>query len=85
MLPRYVKIKIYGILILYVVLYGCETWFITSGKIVSTCRLIVLYDRILKRKIGPKTEKVRGSGKKWHGVMLQNPPRGLPPHRGEEV
>jgi hypothetical protein len=48
------KIKIYKTVILLVVLYGCETWSLTSRE---EHRLRVFENRVLKRIFGPKREE----------------------------
>jgi hypothetical protein len=52
-----VKIKIYRIVILPVVLYGCETWLLTLRE---ECRLRVFKNRALRRRFGPKRDEVMG-------------------------
>ena len=54
MLPKNIKIKIYGTVILPVVLYGSETWSMTLRE---ERRLTVFDNRVLRRIFGPK--KVR--------------------------
>jgi hypothetical protein len=49
------KIKIYRTIILPVALYGCETW---SLALKEECRLRVSENRILRRILGPKRDKV---------------------------
>jgi len=46
---------IYRIIILPVVLYGCETWSLTLRK---ERRLRVFENRVLRRVFGPKRDKV---------------------------
>jgi hypothetical protein len=58
-MPNNVKIKIYRIIILPVVFYGCESWLLTLRE---ECRLRVLENRVLKRIFGPKRNEVTGSG-----------------------
>ena len=48
---NYLKIKIYKTIILSVVLYGCETWYLTLRE---KCRLRVFENRILRRIFGSK-------------------------------
>jgi hypothetical protein len=48
------KIKIYKTLILPVVLYGCETWSLTSRE---EHRLRVFENRVLRRIFGPEVEE----------------------------
>ena len=55
LLSKNLKIKIYRIIILSVVLYGCETWSLTlrEGR-----RLRVFENRVLRRIFGPKRDEV---------------------------
>jgi hypothetical protein len=63
------KIKIYKIIILSVVLYGCETWSLTlRGK----HGLKVFESRVLRRIFGPKTHAIRGGLRKLHNEELHN-------------
>jgi hypothetical protein len=48
------KIKIYKTVILPVVLYGCETWSLTSRE---EHRLRDFENRVLRRIFGPKREE----------------------------
>jgi hypothetical protein len=48
------KIKIYITVILPVVLYWCETWFLTLGE---ENRLRVFEKRVLRKIFGPKSEE----------------------------
>jgi len=50
-----IKIKIFRTIILYVVLYGCETWSLTLRE---ECRLRVFEIRTLRRIYGPKKDEV---------------------------
>ena len=54
-LTKNIKIKIYRTIILPVALYGCETW---SLALKEECRLRVSENRILRRILGPKRDKV---------------------------
>ena len=54
LLFKSVKIKIYRTIILWVVLYGCETWSLT---LMEECRLRVFENMVL-RIFGPKRDKV---------------------------
>jgi hypothetical protein len=56
------KIKIYRTIVLSVVLYGCETWFLTLRK---KHRLRVFENRVLRKILGHKKEEVRGSGEDY--------------------
>jgi len=51
------KIKIYGIVILLVVVYGCETWSLTLRV---ERRLGVFENRVLRRVFGHKGNEVTG-------------------------
>jgi hypothetical protein len=57
-LKKKVNIKIYKIVIVPVVLYGCETWSLTLGE-EHTLRVFV--NRVLRRIFGPKRDEVTGS------------------------
>jgi hypothetical protein len=51
LLPKNIKIRIYKIIILPVVVYGCETWSLT---LMEEHRLRVFENRVLRRIFGPK-------------------------------
>jgi hypothetical protein len=55
LLSRNVKVKIYKIIILPAVLYGCETWSLTLRE---EHRLRVFDNRVLRRIFGPKRDEV---------------------------
>jgi len=57
-----IKIKIYRTIILSVVLYGCETWSLTS---IEERRLRVSENRVL-RIFGPKRDEVTGEWRKLY-------------------
>jgi hypothetical protein len=57
----YKNIKIYRIIILSVILYGCETWSLTLRE---ELRLRVFENRVLRRIFGPKRDEVIGEWKK---------------------
>jgi hypothetical protein len=57
LLYKNLKIKICRIIILSVVLYGCETWSLTLRE---ERRLRVFENRVLRRVVGPKRVKVTG-------------------------
>ena len=50
-------------IILPVVLYGCETWWLTLKE---ECRLRVFENRVLRRVFGPKRDEVTGEWRKLH-------------------
>jgi hypothetical protein len=62
-----VNIKIYKIIMLPVVLYGCETWSVTLRE---EHRLRVFENRVLRRIFGPKRDEVTGSWRKLHNEEL---------------
>jgi hypothetical protein len=55
LLFKHVKIKIYKIITLPVVLYGCETWSLTLR---GEHRLGAFENRALSRIFGPKRNKI---------------------------
>ena len=61
LLSKNLKIKIYRIIILPVVLYGCETWSLTLRE---ERRLRVFENRVLRRVFGPKRDEVTGEYEK---------------------
>jgi len=67
LLSKNIKIKIYRIIVLPVVLYGCETWSLTSKE---ECRLRVFENRVLRRIFGPKRDEVTGEWRKLHNEEL---------------
>jgi hypothetical protein len=60
---------IYKIIILPVVLYGCETWSLTLRE---EHRLRVFENRVLRRIFGPKKDEVTGKWRKLHCGELHN-------------
>jgi hypothetical protein len=64
-----IKIRIYKSIILPVVLYGCETWFLTLRE---EHRLRVFENRELRRIFGPKRDEVTGNWRKLHNEELHN-------------
>jgi hypothetical protein len=67
LLSRNVKVKIYKTIILPVVLYGCETWFLTLRV---EHRLRVFENRVLRRIFGPNRDEVTGEWRKFHSEEL---------------
>jgi hypothetical protein len=55
LLSRNVKIKIYRIIILLVVSYGCETWPLILGK---RHRMMILENKVLREIFGPKRDEI---------------------------
>ena len=70
LLSKNLKIKIYGTIILPVVLNGCETWSLTLRE---EHRLRVFENRVLRRKFGPKGDEVTGEWRKRHSEELNDP------------
>jgi hypothetical protein len=65
---RPAKIKIYKIVVLPVVLYGCETWSLTLRE---EHRRRVFKNRVLRKIFGPKREE-DGSWRKLHNDELHD-------------
>jgi hypothetical protein len=61
------KIKMYKTIILPMVLYGCETLFLT---LMEEHRLRVFENRVLRRIFGPNRDKVTGGWRKLHNGEL---------------
>ena len=69
LLSKNLKIKIYRIIILPVVLYGCETWSLTLRE---ERRLRVFEKGVLRRVFGPKRDEVTGEWRKLHNEDLND-------------
>jgi hypothetical protein len=69
LLSRNVKVKIYKIVILPVVLHGCETWYLMLRE---EHRLRVFENRIPRRIFGRKRDEVTGEWRKLHNEELHN-------------
>ena len=67
LLSKTLKIKIYRTIILFVILYGCETWSLTLRE---ERRLRVVENRVLRVVFGPKRDEVTVEWifRKWEGV-----------------
>jgi hypothetical protein len=63
LLSKNIKIRIYKTTVLPVVMYRCETWFLTLKE---EHRLRVFENRVLRRIFGPKRDAVIGSWRKLH-------------------
>jgi hypothetical protein len=61
--------RIYKTIILPVVLYGCETWFLTVRE---EHKLRMFENRVLRRIFGPKRDGVSGGWRKLHNEELHN-------------
>jgi hypothetical protein len=68
-LLKNLKIRIYKTIILPVVLYGCETWYLTLRE---KHRLGVFENRVLSRRFGPKRDEVTGEWRKLHNEELHD-------------
>jgi hypothetical protein len=62
LLSKNVKIRIYKTIILPVVLYGCESWYVTLRE---EHRLRVFENRVLRRIFGPRRYEETGD---WRGL-----------------
>jgi hypothetical protein len=69
LLSRNLKVKIYKTIILPIVLYGCEIWYLSLRE---EHRLRVFENRVLRRIFGPKTDGVTGEQRKVHIGELHN-------------
>jgi hypothetical protein len=69
LLSKNTKIKIYGSIILPVVLYGCETWSVTLRE---EHRLMVLENRVLRGIFVPKRDEVTGEWRRLHNEELND-------------
>jgi hypothetical protein len=69
LLSKSAKIKIYKTIILAVVLYGCETWFLSLQE---EHRRRVFENRALIRIFGPKRDDVMGNWTILHNEELHN-------------
>jgi hypothetical protein len=67
LLSKSISVKIYKIIVLYVVLYGCETW---SLKGREEHRLRVFEKRLLRRLLLPKRDEVTEGWRKLHNEEL---------------
>jgi hypothetical protein len=67
LLSRNVKVKTYETIILLIVLYGCEIWFLTLRE---EHRLRVFENRVLRRLFGPKRDEVTGEWRKLRSEEL---------------
>jgi len=69
MLSNNLKIKIYRIIILPDVLYGCETWSLTLRE---ESWLRVFENRVLRRIFGPKRDEVTGKWSKLYNDTIND-------------
>jgi hypothetical protein len=64
-----ISVNIPKTIILPVVFYGCETWYLTLKE---EHRVRVSENRVLKRIFGPKREEVAGDWRRLHNEGLHN-------------
>jgi hypothetical protein len=69
LLFKNLKIKIYRTIILPVVLYGCEIWWITLRE---EQKPRLFENRALRKIFGPKRGKVKGERRKLHNEELND-------------
>jgi len=69
LLSKNLKIKIYRIIILPVVLYGCETWSLTLKE---ERKLRVFENMVLRRIFGPRRYKITGEWRRLHNEELND-------------
>jgi hypothetical protein len=69
LLSRNLRVKMYKTIILPVVLYGCETWSLTSRE---EHRLRVFENRVLRRRFGHKRDDVTEEWRKLYNGELHN-------------
>jgi len=69
LLSKNLKIKIYGTIILPVVLYGCETWSLTLRE---ERKLRVFENMVLRRIFGPRRDEVTGEWRRLHNKELND-------------
>jgi hypothetical protein len=69
LLSKNLKIKIYRIIILPVVLYGCETWSLTLRE---ERKLRVFEIKVLRRIFGPGRDEVMGEWRRFHNEKLND-------------
>jgi hypothetical protein len=69
LLSKDTKIRLYRILVLPVVLYGCETWSLTLRE---EQRLRVFENRVLRRIFGPKGDEETGEWRRLHNEELND-------------
>jgi hypothetical protein len=69
LLFKNIKIKIYRVIILPVILYGCETWSLT---LTEERRLKVLENSMLRSIFGPKRDEVSREWRNLHNEELND-------------
>ena len=69
LLSKHLTIKIYRIIMLPVVLYGCETWSLTLRE---ERKLRVFVNMVLRRIFGPRRDEVTGEWRRLHKEELND-------------
>jgi len=69
LLSKNLKIKVYGTIIVPVVLYGCETWSLTLRE---ERRLRVFENKVLRRIFGPRRDEVTWDWRRLHNEELND-------------
>jgi hypothetical protein len=69
LLSKNTKVRVHRTIILPVVLYGRETWFLTLRE---EQRLRVFENRVLRRIFGPKRDEARGECRRLHNKELND-------------
>jgi hypothetical protein len=69
LLSKNIKIRIYKTIILPLVLYGCETWFLTLRE---EYYMRGFENRVLRKIFGPKRDEVTGDWRKLHNEEFHN-------------
>ena len=69
LLSKNLKTKIYRIIILSVVLYGCETW---SLALREESKMRVFENMVLRRIFGPRRDEVMGEWRRLHSEELND-------------
>jgi hypothetical protein len=69
LLSKNLKITIYKNIVLFAVLYGCESWSFTLRE---EHRLRVFENRVLRRIFGPKRDEVMGEWRKLYKEELHD-------------
>jgi len=69
LLSKNLEIKIYRIIILPVVLYGCEAWSLTLRE---ERKLRLFEDMVLRRIFGPRSDEVTGEWRRMHNEELND-------------
>ena len=67
LLSKKLKDKTYKTIVLPIVLYGCETWFLTLRE---ENRLRVFENKVLRKIFGAKNDEITGEWRKLHNAEL---------------